>query len=85
MECDILKLDEDLNNEVVEVVTFRNTLMKRGWRMMRIKEQMVSFKFQLGYYKSKGQGVSRGTKWVHEGVHLGQPNITRRVWAKSSL
>ena len=30
MECDILKPDEDLKNAVVEVVTLKNSLMKRG-------------------------------------------------------
>ena len=53
--------------------------------VIRIKEQMIRFKSQLGYYKRKGKEVSRGTKWAHEGVHLGQPDITRSVRAKSSL
>ena len=35
MEFDILKPDEDLNNAIVEVVTFRNSLMKRGWRRLK--------------------------------------------------
>ena len=71
-----------INNIMVNI---RGQIFLRKGGVMRMKEQMTRFKFQLGYYKSKGQEISRGTKWAHEGVHLGQPNITRRVRAKSSL
>ena len=67
------------------MVKIRGRIFSRKGGVMRIKEQMIHFKRQLGYYKSKGQEVSRDTKWAHEEVHLGQPNITRIVMAKSSI
>ena len=71
-----------INNIMVKI---QGRIFLRKGGVMRMKEQMIRFKCQLGFYKSKGQEVSRGTKWAHGGVHLGQPNITRRVRAKSSL